>query len=57
MYDNIVEMLDYLKANEKIWSVYYTRIEVSVYGGFVFTYTLQLDQVHGEWADFNFHND
>ena len=56
MHDNFVEMLDYLKANEKIRLVYYARIEVNVSGWFVFTYTLQLDQVQGAWADFDFHN-
>ena len=57
MSDNFIEMLDYLKANEKIMPVYYARIEVNVYGGFVFTYSLKLDQVHGAWAGIDFHND
>ena len=37
--------------------VYYTRIEVNVYGGFVFMYSLQLDQVLGAWVGIDFHND
>ena len=46
VYGNFEEMLDHLKADENIRPVYYARIEVNVYGGFVFTYTLHLDQVH-----------
>ena len=57
MPDNFVEMLVYLKANEKIMPVYYARIEMNVYGGFVFSYISQLDQVHGAWAGIDFHND
>ena len=57
MPDNFVEMLVYLKANEKVMPVYYARIEMNVYGGFVFTYSLQLDQVHGAWVGIDFHND
>ena len=37
--------------------VCYARLEVNVYGGFVFTYTSHLDQVHGARGDFDFHND
>ena len=48
---------DHLKANEKIMPVYYARIEVNVYGGFVFTYSSQLDQVHGARVGIDFHND
>ena len=40
---NFIEMLDYLRADEKIRPAYYARFEVSVYGGFVFI--LHLDQV------------
>ena len=57
MPDNFVEMPNYLKTNEKIMPIYYARIEVTVYGGFVFTYSSQLDQVHGAWAGIDFHND
>ena len=57
MPDNFVEMLVYLKAKEKMMPVYYTRIEVNVYGGFVFTYISQLDPVHGALAGIDFHND
>ena len=40
---NFVEMLDYLRADEKIRPAYYARFEVNVCGGFVFI--LHLDQV------------
>ena len=57
MSNNFVEMLDYLKSNEKIRPIYYARIEVNVYGGFLFMYSSQLDQAHGAWAGIDFHND
>ena len=57
MPDNFVEMLVYLKENEKIMPVYYARIELNVYGGFVFMYSSQLDQVHGAWVGIDFYND
>ena len=57
MPDNFVEMLVYLQANEKIMPVYYARIQVNVYGGFMFTHSSELDQVHGAWAGIDFYND
>ena len=55
--DNFGEMLVYLKANEKIMPVYYARIQVNVYDGFVFTYSSQLDEMHGAWAGIDIYND
>ena len=52
--DNFVEMLVYLKANEKIMPVYDARIDVNIYGGFVFTYNSQLDQVREAWEALTF---
>ena len=52
--NNFIEMLVYLKANEKIMPVYDARIEVNIYGGFVFTYSSQLDQVRGAWEALTF---
>ena len=56
VYGNFVEMLDYLKADEKIRPAYYARFEVSVYSGFVFILLLNLKWM-GAWVDLDFHND
>ena len=56
VYGNFVEMLDYLKADEKIRPAYYARFEVSVYSGFVFILHLDLKWM-GAWVDLDFHND
>ena len=42
VYGNFVEMLNYLKVDEKIRPVYYASFEVNVYGGFVFILHLSL---------------
>ena len=46
MYGNFVEMLDYLKVDEKIRPIYYASFEVNVYGGFVFILHLFLFEKH-----------